>query len=881
MLRLRTASTFLFPLLLAVAARAQAPAEAPAEAPDAHQVHWQRSLADARALAVATGRPLLVAINMDGESASDRTVREQYRDAAFVALTRRCVCVGGSLFRHNARDHDEDGRRIPCPRFGGITCGEHVALEPELFAAFLADGERVAPRHALVRADGTKAFDLSLSFDLKDVDRALAAATAGTAALEPPGVVGLDWPALASLRDARGRDALEAAVAAACDDAALVAALAAIGTRGDAGSADALRLAVARGARLSARAHAGLAAALRVLPQPDAFALVQQRLQQVRALPGDPGPDAGDERLAALLPPAANAEQASFVRARAALLGDDAAALDEHGDAIAVDLRALLQTAAAVTRAEATPPREGVVRDVPPPVGELEAALERLDAAPAEQRETAAWAYDLGKASLDLGRQRADAGQKGAGLLFEDAARYLERATTQQDDRPEWWIERARAAYFLGRFDEQAVCGARAFVLTAGAESLPADAQLAGSAVLQDARAVEALRWVGDAHARLLPARSGGDADVERAGMVEALRALGVVAASPFGRDADWATFASLCGALGLVREQVAVAWHGAMRFPASRDLRAALNGALWQAGRPDLMPLAAEAIARAHPPAADAAWFAGYAWVLAAEDERRRIAFPAAEAAYARAGAWYERAAALDARYADDCAQQRAIALVGTAFAEVDAGQRRRAAAHLAHAVDLHRDLTQLRDGLGHDVLDLVDKLVEWRADGPSEVDPATLLALLDAVAPGEPFWAAAVADAALREALRADGRNPDKRERTTVDAADKPITMAMGLPTTDGDALLAQSIEAGRRAAASAKTPDDKLPLAQSLVIRVERELERGREAQREPLAEAAASLGLEPPAAGADQAALRAFAAQLRVRLGEARPRFRPGR
>ena len=122
--------------------------------PDSRTVHWQRSLADAEALAKQHGRPLLVVLNMDGESASDRVFYENYRDPAFVASTRRCVCVVGSVFRHNAVDHDAQGRRIDCPRFPGITCGEHIALEPQLFDKHLADGERVAPRHALVRSDG-------------------------------------------------------------------------------------------------------------------------------------------------------------------------------------------------------------------------------------------------------------------------------------------------------------------------------------------------------------------------------------------------------------------------------------------------------------------------------------------------------------------------------------------------------------------------------------------------------------------------------------------------------------------------------------------------------------------------------------------------------
>jgi hypothetical protein len=53
-----------------------------------------------------------------------------------------------------------------------------MALEPQLFERYFLDGERVAPRHALVLPGGHVAFDLSLCFDLKDVDQALAEAVA-------------------------------------------------------------------------------------------------------------------------------------------------------------------------------------------------------------------------------------------------------------------------------------------------------------------------------------------------------------------------------------------------------------------------------------------------------------------------------------------------------------------------------------------------------------------------------------------------------------------------------------------------------------------------------------------------------------------------------
>src|SRR5262245_40007185 len=136
------------------------------------QILWQRSLEDALAISKAENRPILVAVNMDGESACERIVRERYRDPKFVAWTRSFVCVIASAFRHAPRDHDDQGARIACPRLGEVTCGEHIALEPVLYDRFLG-GERIAPRHALILTDGTKSFDLFLLFDLRDLDKKL------------------------------------------------------------------------------------------------------------------------------------------------------------------------------------------------------------------------------------------------------------------------------------------------------------------------------------------------------------------------------------------------------------------------------------------------------------------------------------------------------------------------------------------------------------------------------------------------------------------------------------------------------------------------------------------------------------------------------------
>lgn len=218
-------------LLLAfpMGAAAQGPAEASAPA----QVQWQRSLDDALALCRATGRPLFVAVNTDAESASERIVEEVYRDPRFVEASRAFVCVIASPYRHTPRDHDGRGRRIVDPRFGAVTSGEAVALEPQVFERFLG-GERIAPRHALVldpEGAAQKRFDLFRLYDFGIVVDALEEAAAefgGAIELEPPLALpfadapderATAWARLAGARSNRNRDVLERACASARGDA--------------------------------------------------------------------------------------------------------------------------------------------------------------------------------------------------------------------------------------------------------------------------------------------------------------------------------------------------------------------------------------------------------------------------------------------------------------------------------------------------------------------------------------------------------------------------------------------------------------------------------------------------------------------------------------
>ncbi|MCA8944564.1 MAG: hypothetical protein KDB80_18540 [Planctomycetes bacterium] len=896
-----------------------APPSAPSEpsTPDEHQIDWQRSLDDALAISRAEGRPLFVAVNMDGESASERIVRENYRDPKFVASTRHCVCLVASVFRHNARDYDDEGRRIPCPRLGGVTCGEHIALEPILYDALL-HGDRVAPRHALFQPDGTKLWDHSLLFDLRDLDGMLARSAAEHTVGRGAAEAATTWSELAVVRDAVGRSRLESAFAAIDDPATLTRALEAVRDGGDSGAIGALRIAMLRLVELEqghgelrvAREAFVAAAQTREL----ASALVAAIRDHLGATGGIP-PELAHMEARTLLPlmaslDAASASTRSTVLAFGVtgslpfglhgLLGLEAVAavqraVDEHGGPVSV--RDLLRVAESWSGEEALP-RPSRITDDMPDADTLSQRLDELDAELSERGEDAELLAALAKASLDLARRQMESGQGQPQLLLEDAERSFAKALERQPARYEWWIESARTAYFLEKFEAQVRFGRRALQVAIETPNLPNEASLARGSTqavqpVSDPRAIEALRWIGDGDARLLDSRVGADPAAEAVGMLDAIRSLGVVAASACGDANDWISLASLVDALGLGREAVALLSAGADRYPASGELRKALNDVLWRRGRIDLAPAVATPIANHHDDSADAAWFQGYAFLLAAENQRRAEAPDAAVADYASAVEAFERAAQLRADYRDNCDYYIALSWFGRGMAELIADRQTRAADCLVEAVRTTPRIATARDGLDREPIDLVDQCLEWRAGGSSPVDPLRMLDELESADPGNPFWAIAVSDAELREALRADGRNLERVERETVDAGGQPIRMEMGLPTVEGDDYLRASIAAGRRALAYGDTPDNHLPLAQSATIWAERMLQRldrdptsaqktaWLDEARNGLAEAAPLLRYDAPEPDADAAMLAELAGLLRELLGPPRPRLRAGR
>jgi hypothetical protein len=181
----------------------------PVRPPDG--IEWQRSLTDALAVQQATGLPLLIAVNMDGEVFNDRFAGTVYRDPRFVQTTRGYVCVVASPDRHTETDYDAFGRRVECPRFPGCTCSEHIQIEPALFARWFR-GTRNAPRHVGVDQAGNVLFDRFLDASMQT---AIDAIEAHRGRPQPDALAARTLTELFARRDAGARRTLEQRYAAA------------------------------------------------------------------------------------------------------------------------------------------------------------------------------------------------------------------------------------------------------------------------------------------------------------------------------------------------------------------------------------------------------------------------------------------------------------------------------------------------------------------------------------------------------------------------------------------------------------------------------------------------------------------------------------------
>ncbi len=672
----RTAATFCLGLVLAPAA-AQLPPGISREqmwyAPTAAdwqqpvQIAFQRSWEDALALAQQEQRAILCCVNMDGEIASEHYAGVRYRQPEIAKLYEPYVCVIASVYRHNPRDYDERGHRILCPRFGSVTCGEHIAIEPILFAKFM-DGRRIAPRHIMVELDGSETYDVFYAWDTDSVFRAIQDGISNRTTQARPSVHGdrsiLERVASADVRD---RDAVEQAYAQ--GDAGLQnALLGAAAQLGERTPVDLLRLSVF-GLDLDRAAKARQA-----LAQASSAGAVDLIAEAMRV------PLAAPERQRLIDALRRLGETSPRARTLAVVhegLGSSAGGVDVQG-----------WSAALATAAPAAAPDSYA----------LAAQLQQQEQAAKAQPVDAAQQLAIAEATLALAVQYQPGQQENrrvatrhAMLLLEDARRAAVAA------------ERLGVADVAdGPFRLDAVLAACAFRLDArddayrhaerACQQLPAHPD--GYA------AMAALQIFAEARQNAIVAAVKAGKDWPPQWLTDVHTAYSVLARHPFGADFHVADHYDFVKALGGLAAAASVLDDGLQRFPLSPLLHARLRDRiLEEQGGEGLEPVYARLLQER--PSADLEWFAGYATMVAAEQQRRHTKADAALATYARAIEHFGRCAADNPAGKANADHYVAIAHAGRARVLLEQGDLDHSTAELLTALAVRPEATATMDGL------------------------------------------------------------------------------------------------------------------------------------------------------------------------------------
>ncbi|MEZ5963968.1 MAG: hypothetical protein R3F56_09010 [Planctomycetota bacterium] len=623
-------------------------------------VRWQRNLADAEAVAKATGRPLFLCVNMNFEPASERIAHDRYTNPDFAKLTEGFVCLIASPDRHTPRDHDEHGRRIPCPRFGCVTCGEHIAVEPDMFAKYFK-GNRYAPRHMGVPVDGKPLFDIFLTNELSRIDTALQehgkARTGGPSPFES-NVREQEEAAYSAADRARRNKILELAASSQNRPYELI------------------RLGLCDddpGLRQLARR------ALVATATPSALGLILETLD-----------DEADRDARKMLVPALvkvaddKPETALAKRVHEAMLRDPKVPVR------AAWLKAL-QSAA-----------------VEEPAGtdeDLDARIEELSKEAMAKDAKAATFLALADANLRFARQRQAMG-KDPQFLFQDARQAIEKAVAKDG--------KDTAAHAL--FAEIAqVTGDRAAAAEHARVALPAllaggQAATPRAALVLQALAEGASRAIYDAEAK--KAEWSGEL------LAEADAAYAILAAHPQATPALALAHTDLMSFLGLrgcARQAVTAAL---VRFPADAQLHERFRTLVTQARGVEGLTAAYAELGKSIDDHASLAWFTGFAELVVAESAKRQGDDKTAAAAYPRAVDAFLSSQQQNPGYAESASWYAAMGRAGQARVALDQGDAAAAAKLIAEGIKRMPAVAEREDGLGRTPLftlkQILAKLVE-----------------------------------------------------------------------------------------------------------------------------------------------------------------------
>ncbi len=631
-------------------------------------VTWQRSFADAVAVSRATGRAILVCVNMDGEIASEHYAGVRYRQPEIAALYEPYVCVIASVYRHTPRDHDEEGRRILCPRFGSVTCGEHIAIEPGLHDRFF-EGRRIAPRHIGVELDGAEMYDVFYAWDTDTIFDAL---RDGIAKRPPP-------PAIE-----RGERTLVELVAS-----------------NDIADRRRVEAAYQRGDRRQRRALLDAAVALGAAAPVDLLRLavcgLDDELNQLarRALPHCTGEGAVDLIGEALRAPIDAAEREALIAAlvrlgesspRARTLATAYRGLTRASSAVDVD-----GWSQALAAAAASPP---TASDSYAVESRLESQVQATAARPSDAQAR----LELAEATLAFAADLA-APPKHVRLVYEDALRTALDA--ERLGASGWRVNAAvaLAAFHLGDLEQ---AHARAERAVGG---LPAEAPGRNAMAVLDLFAQA--RW--QAIRKALVAKTPWPGEW----LTDVNAAYTVLARHPLGTDAQVAAHYDILKWLGAAGQAARVLDDGLARFAASRVLHDRLRGRLLAERGAEGLEAAYEQLLRDRGSSPELEWFAGYAALVAAEFQRRAGNDALALAAYGRGIAHYERAVAADPSQRGNADHYVALALAGRARLAYERADYEGALAEVLASFARGPDAAATQDGLNISPVDTAKMLL------------------------------------------------------------------------------------------------------------------------------------------------------------------------
>ena len=623
-------------------------------------ITFQRSFEDAVQVSQETGRPILICVNMDGEIASEHYAGIRYRQADKAALYRPYVCVIASVYRHNPRDYDENGERILCPRFGSVTCGEHIAIEPGLHDTYFED-TRVAPRHIMVELDKKEVFDMYYAFDTDSVFEQIKKGIAERE--EQPQPPPRDTLTLEDrIRSVDVADRLAVEQTFKRGDLKLRRSIlqTAIVTK-EVSQIDLLRLALfGDDLELSGIAWD----ALLETESPDAVRLIADLLNTELA------PDQRDQLIGTLSRLSAVSEKAKMLAVVYQGLESRSQTLDPEKWSRALESSSAAEEARSGYTLGALVEQQARLAETKP--DDLEAKL------------------DFASSLLTLAaNEQTEA--KYAKLLIEDARRAALEA--EQQGAGGWRLHSvlAASAYRLGDIGEAHERARLAM------QDMPADAT--------DWTSMQTLWLFAVANQRRISHAVRDKQEWKPEWLTDAHTAYTLLAHHPLGTDAQVADHYDLLKALGVLSKASEALAQGIRRFPDSWMLHDRLRGKiLAERGLTGFDGLESEyeSMLREKDAPQNLEWFAGYASLVVAEYYRRGSTPEQAHGAYSRAIAHYERSVEANADNRESADHYTAIALAGQARLAMERQDFPAAVELILASIERKPEAAATLDGLG-----------------------------------------------------------------------------------------------------------------------------------------------------------------------------------